>query len=55
MTKTEVMAEAELDEDEFDDLYANILVSVREHGTRGVQTMLNYLDQELTEGREFIE
>lgn len=55
MTQDDVMNEAELDEDEFDDLYAAILTQIKRHGTRGVETMLKYLDQELSEGREFIE
>lgn len=55
MTEDEVMNEADLDRDEFDDLYAHILRLVRNNGTHGVQVMLNFVEQELYEGREHIE
>jgi len=51
----EVMTAADLDEDEFNALYNVILRLIRNHGTNGVQTMLNYVEQELIEGREDIE
>lgn len=55
MTQDDVMREAELDEDEFEWLYDHTLDAIRRYGTQGVSVMLGYLDQELTEGREFIE
>jgi hypothetical protein len=55
MTKEEVMRDADLNEQEFEDLYSAVLGEIRSFGTHGVQTMLNYLEQELTEGREHVE
>ena len=55
MTEDEVMTEADLDRDEFDHLYSEVLILVRRNGTHGVQTMLNFVERELIEGREFIE
>jgi len=55
LTREDVMKEAELDEDEFDDLYQQTLQVIRYYGTIGAETMLRFLDQELTAGREEIE
>lgn len=55
MTRDEVMTSANLDDDEFDELYEVILDEIRRHGTHGVSEMLAYVEQELTAGRESIE
>ena len=52
MTDEEAMKLLEMDREEFDDFYLEILRLVRREGTLGVQTMLNYVEQELTAGRE---
>lgn len=55
MDQQEVMASADLDEDEFNGLYNAVLNLIRQHGTNGVHVMLSYVEQELIEGREDIE
>lgn len=55
MTDEKIMDLLEMDREEFDDFYLEILTLVRREGTLGVQTMLNYVEQELTAGRENIE
>jgi hypothetical protein len=55
LTREDVMERAELDEDEFDDLYQRTLSIIRNYGTIGAEAMLKYLDQELSAGREEIE
>ena len=55
LTRERVMEGAELDEDEFDDLYERMLGIIRNYGTIGAEAMLRFLDQELTAGREEIE
>lgn len=52
MTREEVMIAADLDDDEFDKLYTDILNEIRQHGTHGVLQMLAYVEQELSAGRE---
>lgn len=54
VTREELMKEAYLDDDEFDELYAVILDEIRRHGTHGVGQMLAFVEQELTAGREEI-
>lgn len=46
---------AGIDDEEFDDLYREILSLIRENGTAGVELMLMFVERELAEGREEIE
>jgi hypothetical protein len=55
LTTELVMVEADLSDDEFDALWDAILTQVRRHGTNGVSLMLNFVEQELDEGRVDIE
>jgi hypothetical protein len=54
ITREDVMKRAELDDDEFDDLYDRTLRIIHDYGTIGAETMLRFVEQELSADRESI-
>jgi hypothetical protein len=52
MTREKLMAENNMDDEEFDTLYEQILQHVRYYGTFGVTEMVRYVENELEEGNE---
>lgn len=55
LVKEAIMDDLELDENEFDDIYGDLLSLIREYGTLAVERMFRFLEQELATGRENIE
>lgn len=55
MTRDDIKHDCDMDDDEFDELYEVVLDEIRRHGTHGVGRMLEFVEQELTAGRESIE